>query len=275
MSKSTIDTTLPAHEVIAAPVHDGTSADFSRGMKLGMPIFLGYLPVGTAFGILANQYGFSLLAALVCSGTALAGAGQFIALATLAAGGNAVTALIACAVVNLRYVLFSATLSPYVSSIRLGPLSWIAYTLTDESFAINTADMRSGKCSARSMAGVGLIAYIGWLLGTALGWMFGTWIGDPTRFGIDFAMAAMFSALFVALAENTKQVLCGILAGTLVCGLWFASRAGVAIDQNWFIIIASLAAATIALFIFKDDASAPVTSAQDAEIVLTEEEDRG
>ena len=220
---------------------------------MGFPIFLGYMPIGIAFGILANQYGFTLLAALICSATALAGAGQFIALATMVAGGSALTVLFACAVVNLRYVLFSATISPYLRHIARRKMVWLGYTLTDESFAINVADLRAGKGTALSMAGVGVIAWIGWVIGTGIGWVSGGWIGDPTRFGIDFAMAAMFSALFVALAENRRQVLCGIIAGVLVCGLWLAASLGVSIDSNWFITIASLAGATIAMIIFKDE----------------------
>jgi len=247
------------------------ATDFKRGLKLGLPIFLGYAPVGMAFGILARQYGFSLFATLVCSGTALAGAGQFIALATMVAGGNALTILIACGVVNLRYVLFSATLSPYLKALAPRAMVWLGFTLTDESFAINVADLRSGKGTPLSMAGVGCIAWIGWVLGSAAGWVSGGWIGDPTRFGIDFAMAAMFSALFVALAENYRQVICGLIAGALVCALWAASLWGAPLDSNWFIIIASLAGATIAMLIFKKDEVSLESAATTDEILIVKD----
>jgi 4-azaleucine resistance transporter AzlC len=247
------------------------STEFRRGIVLGFPIFLGYMPVGIAFGILAHQYGFSLIAALVCSATALAGAGQFIALATMVAGANAFTVLIACAVVNLRYVLFSATLSPYLRSVPRRAMAWLGFTLTDESFAINITDLRVGKGNTLSMAGVGVIAWVGWVTGTAIGWVAGGWIGDPTRFGIDFAMAAMFSALFVALAENYKQVLCGVIAGTLVCAMWLATTLGASLDSNWFITIASLTGATIAMLIFKDEGSSPEEIAIQDEMIIADE----
>jgi len=226
------------------------------------------MPVGIAFGILASRYGFTLLAALVCSGTALAGAGQFIALATMVGGGGAMTAIIATAVVNLRYVLFSATVSPFMKGVRPVAMMWPAFTLTDESFAINIADLRRGRATLRSIAGVGAIAYIGWLCGTTIGWIGGAYIGDPTRFGIDFAMAAMFSALFVALAENVRQVICGIIAALIVCALWMAARFGIALDPNWFIIVASLAGATIATLVFKDDDESLAGSAEDSELLI-------
>ncbi|MCL2024794.1 MAG: AzlC family ABC transporter permease [Coriobacteriia bacterium] len=243
---------------------------FRRGLKLGLPIFLGYVPVGAAFGILACQYGFSFVAALVCSATALAGAGQFIALTTLVAGGNALTVLVACGVVNLRYVLFGATLSPYLRHVPPRIMAWLGFTLTDETFAINIADLRAGDATCWSMAGVGVIAWTGWVLGTAIGWLSSGWLGDPTRFGVDFAMAAMFSALFVALAENWRQVVCGVLAGALVCGLWLVASLGVALDANWFITIASLAGATVAVFMFRDEGKSPEEIAANDEILVTE-----
>ena len=236
-----------------------------------MPIFLGYMPVGMAFGILAYQYGFSLIAALVCSATALAGAGQFIALATLISGASAMTVLVACGVVNLRYVLFSATLSPYLQKIPTRIMAWLGFTLTDESFAINVADLRAGTGTPFSMAGVGLIAWCGWVLGTAIGWLSGGLIGDPNRFGIDYAMAAMFSALFVALAEDRRHVLCGIGAGALVCALWFVQTWGISIDSHWFITIASLTGATIAMIVFSDTAPAFEKVAHDDEMILIDE----
>lgn len=223
---------------------------FWRGIKLGLPIFLGYVPVGLAFGILAHTQGFSLIEALVCSATALAGAGQFIALATLLAGGDALTTIIATGVVNLRYVLFGATLSPYVRTLKMRFLPWIGYTLTDESFAINVADLRAQRASAGSMTGVGFIAWIGWVSGTALGVVCSQWIGDPSTWGVDFAMPAMFAALFVTLAENKEHVLTGLCAGALVIGLALLSHFGIAIDSNWFIVIGALGGATIAMIVF-------------------------
>lgn len=225
-------------------------ADFWRGIKLGFPIFLGYVPVGLAFGILAHGQGFTLLESLVCSATALAGAGQFIALATLLAGGDAFTTIVATGVVNLRYVLFGATLSPYLKNFKMKYLPWIGYTLTDESFAINVADLRSKRATPSSMMGVGCIAWIGWVCGTALGATSARWIGDPSSWGVDFAMPAMFAALFVTLAENRAHVITGIISGGLVILLAVLAHFGAPLDSNWFIVIAALGGATLACFLF-------------------------
>lgn len=217
-----------------------------------MPIFLGYLPVGAAFGVLARQLGFTVLEAVVCSATALAGAGQFIALSLMTAGSTAAAAIIATTVVNLRYVLFATTLSPYLRGVSLRPQSLLAFTLTDETFAVNIADRRRGLSTVASMVGVGVVAWCGWVLGTLAGAVGAGWVGDPDRFGLGFAMPAMFAALFVALAEDRRHVITGLLAGAIALALPLAADAGLRLDPSWFVVIASITGATVASVVFRE-----------------------
>ncbi len=234
------------------PLHGSRARRFRRGLGLGVPIFLGYVPVGAAFGVLARTLGFSVLEACLCSATALAGAGQFIALSMLASGAGAMTTVIATSVVNLRYLLFGTTMSPHLRDATLASQGWLAFTLTDETFAINIADRKSGGSTPASMAGVGAIAWVGWVSGTALGAAGAGLIGDPSRWGVDFAMPAMFAALFVALAEDRSHVVVGLIAAAIVLVLPLASILGVTISANWYTVIASVAAATVATVVFRE-----------------------
>ncbi len=226
---------------------------FWRGAKLGLPIFLGYVPVGMAFGILARTIGFTVFQAVACSATALAGAGQFIALSVLGSGASVVAVLAATTVVNLRYVLFAATLSPYLHGIRLPMQSALGFTLTDETFAVNVADSRQGLSTPASMLGVGVTAWTGWVLGTLVGAVGASWIGDPMRFGVGFAMPAMFTALFVALAEDWRHVVTGLVAAVIVLALPLLSAVGLGLSPSWYLIIASMAAATIGSAVWRDE----------------------
>lgn len=234
------------HAAVAQP----RSARFMRGVRLGIPIFLGYMPVGMAFGVLARTLGFSTLEAVVCSATAIAGAGQFIALSLLAAGGGVWPTLAATSVVNLRYLLFGTTLSRYLRDVRFPTSAWLAFTLTDETFAVNIADQRKHTASAASMAGVGAISWAGWVLGTLIGATGAAWIGDPGRWGVDFAMPAMFTALFIALAENRRHVITGIAAAAIALALPLLGRLGIEVHASCVIIVASMGAAGIAAVVF-------------------------
>lgn len=251
-----IGPTPPEHHqqdhAASVALHGSAFARFRRGLALGLPIFLGYLPVGVAFGVLATTLKFSVAEAVICSATALAGAGQFIALQFLRDGASAVGVLIATTVVNLRYVLFASTMSTYVRDTPMPVQSALAFTLTDETFAINIADHRQGLATPASMAGVGAIAWIGWVVGTLVGAMGASWIGDPSRFGVGFAMPAMFTALFIALAEDWRHVVIGLAAGAFVLLLPLLSTVGIAPGSSWFLVIASMAAATIGAAVWRD-----------------------
>ena len=251
----TTDTALDSGAAGASAAHsleESRLKRFARGCRLGLPIFLGYAPVGAAFGVLARGVGFSILEAAACSATALAGAGQFIALSLLAGGSGVVSALIATTVVNLRYVLFATTLSPHLAGARIPALAWLGFTLTDETFAVNIADIRQGHSSPATMAGVGAIAWIGWVAGTIAGAAAADTIGDPSRFGVEFAMPAMFSALFIALAEDRRHVVIGMLAGAIALTLPMLQSVGITVPSSWFVVIASMTAATVAAWVIKD-----------------------
>lgn len=233
------------------PLKNPTLARFARGLELGLPIFLGYVPAGMAFGILARTVGFTVTQATVCSATALAGAGQFIALDLIRQQASVFAVLAATTVVNLRYVLFGSTLAPYLKRESLATKALLAFTLTDETFAVNIADQREGDATAASMAGVGAIAWAGWVLGSLAGAAGAGIIGDPSRWGVDFAMPAMFTALFVALAEDRRQVLIGLLAAAIIALLPVATAAGLPIGSSWYVIVASMLAATAGAVAFR------------------------
>ncbi len=231
--------------------HEGLLARFTRGVRLGSPIFLGYMPVGIAFGVLATTIGFSASQAIVCSATALAGAGQFIALNLMRDRADVLAVVAATTVVNLRYVLFAATLSPHLRGMPASKQALLAFTLTDETFAVNVSDRRSGASTGASMAGVGAIAWTGWVTGTALGALAAGWIGDPSTWGMDFAMPAMFTALLIALAEDRRHVAVAAIGAALAVGLPALAGVGIAIPSSWLIVIASVGAATAGAVIFR------------------------
>lgn len=210
-----------------------------RGARLGLPIFLGYAPVGAAFGLAATAAGFTVTQAAACSGLVLAGAGQFIGLAALSSSGNLAAALIATGVVNLRYVLFAATISPHLRSTPPWHKALLAFTLTDETFAVNIADARAGRADRFSMLGVGLVSWTGWTLGTLVGAAAGSALGDPSKWGVEFAMPAMFIALLVGQVTGRRDLIAGGLSAVSALAL------SLILPGQWPVVAAAIMAATI------------------------------
>lgn len=77
-----------------------------EGIRDAFPIVLGYVPLGFAFGILASEAGMSIIQATAMSILCFTGAGQYIAIGVMQAGGAVATAVIANILVNMRYFLF-------------------------------------------------------------------------------------------------------------------------------------------------------------------------
>jgi len=218
-------------------------ASFARGLRLGLPIFLGYAPIGAAFGILACGLGFSAFQAIVCSASAFAGAGQLIALQLMGSGAAPLAVIFTTAVVNLRHVLFGAVMSQHVTGMPVRQQAFLAFTLTDETFALNVDDSRRRQADFWSMAGVGVVAWSGWIAGTAAGALAAAAIGDPTRFGVQFAMPAMFTALLVAQAEERSHVWTALVAAAFAVALMLT------LPGPWYMILAPIAAATVATMV--------------------------
>lgn len=212
---------------------------------MGLPIFLGYVPVGAAFGMLATTSGLSWQQAAACSALVLAGAGQFVALSLMQSGAEVTAILIATGVINLRYVLFGAALSPYLRATPPAAQASLAFSVTDETFAVNIADHQAGTADEVSMTGVGAVSWLGWVGGTLAGALLGGLVGDPADWGVGFAMPAMFTALLVGQAVDRRHVLVGALAALLA--LVFS----VLLPGKWFIVAASVAAATIAAAVYR------------------------
>ncbi|MCL2379688.1 MAG: AzlC family ABC transporter permease [Coriobacteriia bacterium] len=225
---------------------------FRAGLRSGFPIFLGYLPVGIAYGILTVNFGFTPIQAILASALALSGVGQFVALSTLALSESVMASILASTIVNLRYILFSASLSPHLQGLKMRILAGIGFTTTDESFAINSTEIRELRASPHSMFGVGAIGWLGWVLGTGIGTIGAQFLGDLSAWGIYFAIPAMYAALFVALANNRKQVYCGLGAAAITLGLYGLTLLGLQLETYWFTIITALIAATLAVLIFPD-----------------------
>ena len=195
--------------------------------------------------MLADSLGFTPVQAVVCSATALAGAGQFIGLALMKSGVTALGVVLATSVVNLRYVLFGAALSPYVPRAPLTAQAAVAFLLTDETFAVNIDDNRRGTADLFSMLGVGAVSWTGWVLGTTIGVLAAGWMGDPQRWGVQFAMPAMFTALLIAQAEDRRHAIVAAVASVIA----LASMA--LVPGQWHLVAAPMLAATLATLVFR------------------------
>jgi 4-azaleucine resistance transporter AzlC len=217
----------------------GAERGWLTGMTQALPIVLGYVPIGTAFGILAQKAGLSTLNTLLMSLVVYAGSAQLIAVGLIAAGTPPLSIVLTTFVVNLRHLLMSAAVSPYLRRWRKLELAAFAYELTDETFGVHSVRFASAGPHQSEAFGTNMTSQVAWILGTWLGIVVGQLIGDARLFALDYALPAMFIALLVLQIKDRVQVGVAVLTGSLAVGL---SLAGV--DQ-WNVILATLVGATL------------------------------
>ena len=112
-----------------------------NGLVQALPIVLGYVPVGFAYGVLAQKAGLSTLMTLLMSVIVFAGSAQLIAVGLFSAGMDPLSIILTTFVVNLRHMLFSAALSPKMGSWRNPGLAGFAFELPDGTFALHATRM--------------------------------------------------------------------------------------------------------------------------------------
>lgn len=209
-----------------------------QGAAAAWPIGLGYLPIGLALGVLAQNAGLPWWSVAMMSLLVFAGSAQFICVAMLAAGASAPAIIVTTFVVNLRHVLMSSALAVYLQGVHRGFLAMYAYGITDESFAVNLTRFRAGGWDRWQALIVNQLANSVWILATISGALVGQFV-PPGALGIDYALTGMFICLLVFQLQGWLYIVTGCVAAAISVA-WF-----LLIPGDSYIVGASMTAASI------------------------------
>ncbi len=213
---------------------------FEDGVRAALPIVLGYLPVGMAFGVLARQAGLTSFEVGAMSLLVYAGASQFIAVEMIFKGISWGPIVLGTFFINLRHFLMSSTLSLYFDRNRLRTLGLLAAQLTDESFAVAMSDTSKIENRPIYLLGLQVTSHAAWITGSVVGALFGGLI-DHQSFGIPFALPALFIGLLLVQIKKIHHFYIMVIAG--VASLFFKW----AWPGNWHIILTALFASGIGI----------------------------
>jgi len=214
------------------------SARILAGLSRALPIALGYVPIGFAYGVLAQKAAISAADTLLMSLIVYAGSSQLIAVALVAVGAPLASIVSTTFIVNLRHMLFSAALAPYLKRWSRPQLAGFAFELTDEVFAVHSARFANAPPDKVEVFSTNLAAQLAWLLGSLLGVVAGQLIQDVRPLGLDFALPAMFIALLVLQVKDRIALGVAILSGALSTAFLLAGM------SQWHVIVATLCGAT-------------------------------
>ena len=208
-----------------------SAAGLAEGVRLVLPAMPVMALFAFAFGTFAVQKGLDLSVATLMSAIMFAGASQFVA---AEAWGNSqslagiLTLVMFTAMVNLRFLLMSASMRPWLGSLH----PWQSYpalaVLTEPGWLLGLRYRASGGADAAIVLGGGVAFWVSWVIGTQAGYLFGTFFSDPKRFGIDLVMPLFFIVVLVPLWRGPRRAapwavagIVALLAAEFIPGQWY------------------------------------------------------
>ncbi|HEY6203193.1 MAG TPA: AzlC family ABC transporter permease [Candidatus Limnocylindria bacterium] len=195
----------------------------------GWPIFVTAVVVGIAFGLTARQSGLSIVETSATSIIVFAGAAQFVMVDLLRTGTPVPLIVLTVLLLNARHLLMAAALRPFVQVASLPRRFGLGYVLTDEAFAMGIGWFRRGHRDLAYYAVFSTVLWCSWNVGTVLGAIFGAGIEDPQRFGIDFAITAVFVAIVAIGVRHRADVAVAVAAALVAAALRLAGASAVAV----------------------------------------------
>ena len=208
-------------------LHKQNSHHWAEGFKRSLPVAMGYLPAGIAFGVLAQVAGIPVWATIMLSVVLYAGAAQYACLPMLSAGlpiGNIATNI---AAINLRHVFYAMPLLQSLPHNKLAK-TYCLFALTDETFSVMTSLPQQSRQAL--MLPISLFNQMWWVVAGAIGVLIGSTLSDLIPH-LDFALVCMFAILAYEQFQSIKRYFPIVIA---IVSLAIASL----FTDNWLLLMA-------------------------------------
>ena len=187
---------------------------FWAGIRAEIPLLIGVFPFGMIYGALAIGAGISTAASQMMSSIVFGGSSQFITTQLVSESAPGFGIVLTIAVVNLRHMLYSASLAPYLAPLSTRWKVLLSYLLTDEAYAPTIIKYEKDGYQPSShwfLFGAGLALWTIWQVSTALGIFLGAAI--PDSWSLDFALPVTFIAMMVPVLKGRPYIAAALSAG--------------------------------------------------------------
>ena len=161
-----------------------------------VPVMMGYLFAGMAFGLMYQQCGYSVWWAGLMSLLVYAGSMQYVAVNFFVQPVGLLEVAVMTLVVNIRHIFYGLS---FLEEFRQAGAKkpYLIFALTDETYSLLcSVKVPEGVDRGRMFFAIALLDRCYWIAGGMLGAAAGSLIPFDTT-GIDFAMTGMFIVIFV------------------------------------------------------------------------------
>ncbi len=207
-----------------AAVTSSRRAEVLAGARAVAPMLVGVIPFGLVAGATPETTGLGGGAAIGLSTLVFAGASQLAATDVLADGGSALVAVLAACTINLRMLLYSASLAPHLAAEPLRRRLGMAYLLTDQAYAVSITRWSGEAVTAGHggpapdpaarvpyYLGAAVLLWANWQVCTILGIVIGSAVPDDLP--LDFAVPLVFLVLLVPTITTRPAAIAGLVGG--------------------------------------------------------------
>jgi predicted branched-subunit amino acid permease len=205
-----------------------------------VPALPGVALFGAAFGALAAERGLTTVEAVLMSGIVFAGVSQIASMELWSpqlTPALVLTAAFTTLVINLRMLLMSASMQPWLAGAPAWQVYPGLYILTDSNWVSTLRYRREGGADAGFLFGGGLIIWFTFVPATAIGQVFGSLLADPRPFGVDMILPLYFVALLAPMFESARRSVPWAIAGVVAIAVQYV------VPGFWYIIAGTLAGA--------------------------------
>lgn len=212
------------------------------GIKQGLPLAMGYIPVAIAFALLGKSYGIPDLVIILMSSVIYAGSSQFIGVKLMSLGLGTPEIVLTTFIVNFRNFLMSSAVAQRIDDdIPALKRAAIAYTVTDETFAVATTSV-SGNIPTSYLVGLQGLLFFAYNLATIAGVLFIQDMSPRITQSLGITIYAMFLSILVPSVRKSSRLLrIAIFSAALSSLLTYQPI--VKLSMGWIIIIATVVTA--------------------------------
>lgn len=227
------------------------SKQYVEGMKAGIPVLFGFIPIGIAYAIMAGNSGFGFGEIVLMSVCVFGDASQMMAVGMYAQGAGLAAIILATFILNLRHFIMSTCVFSNLKQ-KAGKEKFVAaYGVTDESFAI-FATTKGANQTIWFFLGMITVTYSSWVLSGVLGAIAANFLPEALSQSLGIALYAMFLGLLIPSVKNNLKL--GIL---VVLTAVVNTLLSMIMASSWALIIATLLCAGAGVFFVELEETEP------------------
>ena len=186
---------------------------WAAAFRVTVPVLIGYLAIGIAFGLMLEAIGYNFIWAFFMSLTIYAGSGQYLGVSLLDLGAALSEVAMLTLLLNFRHIVYGLSMLEKFQTIHGLRKFYMIFSLTDETYALLTSvRVPAGMKPADYYLAIAMLDQSYWILGSVIGSVAGALLGIDTT-GVDFAMTALFVVIAVGQWKENPQHLPAVIGG--------------------------------------------------------------